>query len=224
MTSLRTIFSTVLFVANSYATILSTYDISKCCKFNETLNSRQECESTNRTGWESAYAHIVEGIPVEGFGGWTLIENKVPNCERLVSLPVEPLLVVIEGNLYVSALDKMIADSDYCVDMDYIMLCDTFLGNKTLVNRCCGTNAIYSNETRSCKRVNKDNSIDLGGNVFFKVTLPCNQIVSVGIVSNETRLYENGSFEVMNELYPHESFCLEYMGEEGKQFCISKKI
>ncbi|GJQ75789.1 hypothetical protein Trydic_g17859 [Trypoxylus dichotomus] len=216
MTSLRTILSAFCLVANSYGTILSTSDVSKCCKLNETLNARQECETTNRTGWEYNYRHFnyTSQSPVLGFGSWSLVENKVPNCEKRITFPVQPLSVIIDGDLYSAILNRRLSQSEFCVDMDYILVCDKFLGNKTLVNRCCGKRAIYSNETKSCKHISKENEILVGENVFFKDFLPCDEIVTVGTVSNETKLYDNGSFEVMNQLYPHESFCLEYISEE----------
>lgn len=222
MIALQTILGALCIVTSGYATILSSSDVPKCCQFNETLTSTQQCEYTNRTDWKNSYSFLNEttGHPDMGFGPWTLVENKVPNCERRMAIPAVPLLVIISGELYSTTLSKLLSPSQYCVDMDYILVCDNIFGNKTLVNRCCGGNAIYSNETGSCKEVKQEKDIFVGDNVYFKHLLPCNQIVAVGVVSNETILYENGSLEVMDQLYPHESFCLEYRSQNGKFISI----
>ncbi|KAI4460783.1 methuselah n-terminal domain superfamily [Holotrichia oblita] len=218
MIALRTIFGAFCLVTSSYAAILSSSGVSKCCLFNETLTAKQQCESTNRTDWENSYRYMNDTTSPSyvGFGPWTLIENKVPNCEKWLAIPTLPLSVIIQGLLYTATLDKFFPPSQYCVDMDYVLVCDNIFGNKTLVNRCCDSNAIYSNETKSCKEMEEEKEIFVGNNVYFKHLVPCNQIMSIAIVSNETILYENGSLEVMGHLYPHESFCLEYMSQNGK--------
>lgn len=218
MSSLGAIIGVLCIIAGiSRGTILSKSDISKCCKFDETLNARQECETTNRTGWEFQYSHMGSSRkPMPGFGNWTLIENKVPNCDRRIRIPAKPLLVVINGGLFSSALGKVISESDFCVDMDYVLICDTSVGNKTIVNRCCGEQAIYSMKSMSCRHTGKSRKVVDNDDIFFMDSLPCDQIVSVGFVGNETNLHNNGSVEVTNQLIPHESYCLEYTDERGK--------
>ncbi|XP_071054468.1 probable G-protein coupled receptor Mth-like 1 isoform X2 [Onthophagus taurus] len=202
----------------------SNVTISRCCGFNETLNTdTMECEEYINKWTNEVYTITTlnqSKILIKGYpDSWSFIENEFPICNHYKFIPLEQLIVV-ENNGYYLLSYNITVDKNFCFDEQVLVLCSeeytNLFGNKTIVHRCCGKQAIFSSTQNTClrsftKKPIKGPKIEQEKDILFYDGFPCKNFT---IEENFTGTIKNdGSIEWGNIKINVQEYCLEYLNE-----------
>ncbi|KAH1000296.1 hypothetical protein HUJ04_000214 [Dendroctonus ponderosae] len=198
--------------------------VAKCCALNATLTSDNKCQRAINASWDlrvylNGTFRAFTTLPPK----WTLREGVQPRCAAPVLEPValRSAIPFINGYLMSVRFQRRLAPSQFCLDYDYVMFCpeapEQISG--VLVNKCCGSGAVFSDTNASCVLFpGAAYALDLGPNKTLGAGFPeCSDDHAVAGRLQEGRLHDNGSLQLnaTGLVLGPANYCLEHILEHA---------
>lgn len=223
---LRFMFGTFLLCSTVFA--LKTVKIAKCCHLNEYLTNDSKCAKNDSSSWD---LRIFNGrnksldhyqvLP----NHWKILEALNVSCTNPSRVPLlsKSYFPFLNGSLFSVEHDKFFHPHQYCLDYYYALICLEIPENLTQVKvkKCCGPNAIFSQNDSACKMFKDYNgtyNLHLDPNFTQIAGFPecgSNKLQVHEIKKSE--LLANGSLLIDNKFHIEAgNFCLEFvLGHTG---------
>ncbi|XP_076252367.1 adhesion G-protein coupled receptor methuselah-like 1 isoform X2 [Rhynchophorus ferrugineus] len=208
-------------------TVKRNVTIGKCCALDEILTYEQKCIKSYNSSWDlkvysnGSFVSFAGKLPPR----WVVKEHLRPRCAKPVVEALENRRFVpsITGTAMIVEYDQKITPSQYCIDYNYVLFCPNNYSpegyTSVLVKKCCGENAVYSEQNSTCVHFkNSSYNIDVGPNKTLGFGFPIcgGSSFTVAGKLNQAHLLDNGSVLINSSsvTLPAGNFCLEFMKEQ----------
>lgn len=198
--------------------------VAKCCALNATLTSDNKCQRAINSSWDlrvfqNGTFRTFSSLPPK----WTLKEGVQPQCAApvLEAVALRSAIPFINGYLMSVRFQKRLAPSQFCLDYEYVMFCPEApeQSGAVLVNKCCGSGAVFSDTNSSCVLFpGGAYDLDLGPNQTLGAGFPeCSDEHAVAGRLHDGRLHPNGSLQLngAGAVLGPANYCLEHILEHA---------
>lgn len=228
-TLLRTLLLFLACVLTTGAARNVNVTINKCCKFDESVPSRDfKCVYSNDVKWDmlvyvkKTLKPYKDRVP----DNWILRKNHKPDCKNAEMWYPKSYIPFLNGSLWSINYNTLWHPDDYCLDYTSAIVCKRGpqeLESKVKINECCGPDAIFYETNQTCV-VMKGNSyiVDVGSNMSLIQGFPDCSEKKFGYADKlnaSSMLLANGSLVLKKGLrpIPPANFCVEHVMEKASK-------